>query len=169
MNKEQALDLLRQHYVAADTSVAEGRPYCSCGAWLQLGWYDHMAQVLAQATTLVTEPHTAPARSTDPGTSHVASKSINMRAGSQRALLLAAYTWGERHQHARFREGLTDEEAMEVAVEVSPSSGYWKRCAELREAGLIKDTGMTRAGASGLERMVCVITDEGVEWLRRNT
>jgi hypothetical protein len=95
---------------------------------------------------------TIPARATDPGTSHKATANIQIKAGTQRTLLLQAF------------DGLqdaTDEEAMENAQGVSASSEYAKRCSELREAGYIEPTGDERPGNSGQARIVCRITDAG--------
>lgn len=50
--------------------------------------------------------------------------------------------------------GLTDLEAAR-AVDADPESCWWKRCSELRAAGLIVDTGETREGTRGRARMVC--------------
>ena len=43
------------------------------------------------------------------------------------------------------------------------SSSPWKRCSELREAGLIQDTGQRRDSTYGSEVMVCRITSKGSE------
>lgn len=102
---------------------------------------------------------TPAARTTDPQTSHRAAAAITLRAGTQRALLLQSFV--------RAGEGLTDEEAMERAVGVSPSSEYAKRCSELREAGWISPTGQTRKGNSGQDRIVSEITDAGQAAYRR--
>jgi hypothetical protein len=79
--------------------------------------------------------------------------SVAYRAGSQKALLLAEFAWaGDR--------GLTDDEA---AINVGlDRSCFWKRCGELRQDGMIADTGATREGPMFKEqRMVSVITDAG--------
>lgn len=114
--------------------------------------------------TLCGEPRTIPARNTDPGTSHAATEEIKVRAGTQRAKLLTVF----RHGGFFGVDGLTDEQAMEGAVGVSPTSEYAKRCSELREAGFIEPTGETRRGASGMERIVSRITDKGRAWVRDN-
>lgn len=114
--------------------------------------------------TLCGEPRTIPARSTDPGTSHAATEEIKVRAGTQRARLLAEFATA----HRAGENGLTDEQAMECAIGVSPLSEYAKRCSELREAGFIEPTGETRRGASGMERIVSRITDKGRAWVRDN-
>jgi|688.fasta_scaffold171147_6 hypothetical protein len=92
---------------------------------------------------------TPSARAVDPGTSHAAAASMAKPSRGQRAALLAVY-----RSHPG---GLTDEEACVLAV----IPGGWKRCSELRAAGLIRETGRTRPGASGREQRVCeaVITD----------
>ena len=97
---------------------------------------------------------TAPARHSDPETSHAAAK-MPFRRNSQRHVLLAAY-WGAR-------SGLTDEEAA-VAAEIYKGCP-WKRCSELREMGMIAPTGRTRASSMGAEQRVCAITAKGLETL----
>lgn len=99
-----------------------------------------------EAPSLFDIPH---ARSTDPGTSHAAAKTV--RVGSHIAHLLAAY--------CDFPEGLTDEEAGTNAG--LAGTGYWKRCSDLRAWGWIARTGTTRAGSTGAAQEVCSITDAG--------
>lgn len=101
---------------------------------------------------------TIPSRRSDPGTSHNAATAIKVKAGTQRAKLLLAFRDAPT---TRLQGDLTDEEAMEDAEGVSPVSEYAKRCSELRDAGLIEPTGETRKGASGVDRIVSVITDAG--------
>lgn len=98
-----------------------------------------------------------------PGTSQVTpadQQIVSVRPGSQRAKILMAYL-------AAGIEGCTDDQAARSA-EVSMRSCYWKRCGELRQAGLIEpmvagdeDIPVTREGESGTSRTVCVITPEG--------
>lgn len=97
---------------------------------------------------------TIPSRSTDPDTSRKAEPGP-MRAGSQRARLLAAFARPEAV------DGLTDEEAADLADGVPYRSEFAKRCSELRAAGLIEPTGSTRPGVAGHERIVSRITDGG--------
>ena len=74
-------------------------------------------------------------RSSDPETSRQVSP---MRIGSHRAILLAIY--------ADATLGLTDEEAASRAsAQGHEIKGYWKRCSDLRTAGLIHDLGIRRA------------------------
>lgn len=103
-----------------------------------------------------------PSRSTDPETSHAAAREIRVKANSQRALLLDAFSmW----THA----GATDEQAMlSTDGSVSPTSEYAKRCSELREGGFIEATGETRAGSAGPQRIVSRITDKGRAWIEAN-
>lgn len=105
-----------------------------------------------------------PSRTSDPATSHQAAKEIKVKANSQRARLLEA--------HYRFTEwrpeGLTDEEAMRIAVDVSPVSEFSKRCSELREGGFIEPTGETRPGSAGPQRIVSKITPKGIAWIEAN-
>lgn len=98
---------------------------------------------------------TIPARRSDPGTSHGAAAAVTVKANNQRGILLAAFG------ATADPEGLTDEQAMEASVGVSPTSEYAKRCSELRDAGLIQETGGTRMGNAGRPRIVSAITDAG--------
>lgn len=111
------------------------------------------------------DPRVIPSRSTDPVTSHKAAAAITVKAGSQRAKLLDAFMDSYKTEisswQGHFPSGLTDEEAMNRALGVSPSSEFSKRCSELREAGLIEATGETRPGGSGHQRIVSKITDKG--------
>lgn len=81
-----------------------------------------------------------------------------MRPPNQQMRLLAEYpAAGER--------GLTDEEAADAA-KVPVRSNFWKRCGELRVAGLIEQQvvagkPVVRKGTSGIDQMVCVITGPG--------
>ena len=98
-----------------------------------------------------------------PGTSQVTpadQQIVSVRPGSQRAKILMAYL-------AAGDEGCTDDQAA-LSAEVSSRSCYWKRCGELRQAGLIEpmvagdeDIPVTREGGSGVLRTVCTITPEG--------
>lgn len=90
------------------------------------------------------------ARRRDYPTSNAGASDVSYRAGSQKARLLAAY------QDAG-SVGLTDEEAC-TAARISLLSCYWKRCNELRQAGVITATGEQRRGRAGVERMVCRIS-----------
>jgi hypothetical protein len=103
---------------------------------------------------LIREPRTL-ARGSDPETSQQAAAAAERRNPSQRDRLLRAYMIaGDR--------GLTDEEAG-VSAGLS-GSGYWKRCSDLRNLGLIAPLGPLREVSSGLMAQVCAITPEG--WRR---
>ena len=94
------------------------------------------------------------ARTTDPDTSHASAKRPFQR-GSQRHRLLTEYSVRP--------EGLTDEEA--AAFTHITKGCPWKRCSELREAGLIVATDETRPSLGGATQRVCVITTLGYEAL----
>lgn len=85
-------------------------------------------------------------RPTDPWTSGHAERSIRDTAATQRELILAVYRTNP--------DGLTDEEAAEIA---GVRGCWWKRCSELRQLGMIFDTGRVRAGAAGRPRIICAI------------
>lgn len=89
------------------------------------------------------------ARSTDPETSHIAERLITSRRPSQMLRLLAAYG----------TQPLTDEEAS-IITGVRHQSAT-KRCADLRNGGLIEPTGDTALGSARMPQRICRITDEG--------
>ena len=95
-------------------------------------------------------------RSSDPETS----RQVNpMRVGSHRAILLAIY--------ADATLGLTDEEASTRALAQGHEiRGYWKRCSDLRTAGLIQDLGIRRELSTGSQGIVCCITQLGLDTFR---
>ena len=92
------------------------------------------------------------ARNSDPITSHQAAADL-ARVGGQRAELLAAY--------ASYSAGLTDEEAGAISGLAARGAGFWKRCSDLRRAGLIEITGQTRLSSAGKAQQVCMITEAG--------
>jgi hypothetical protein len=91
-------------------------------------------------------------RRNDGATSGAGAKAMTVRAGSQRAILLAVYR----------EQPLTDEEAGNASgLSMLPKCCYWKRCSELRQAGYIAPTGETRVSSAGVEQQVCRITTLG--------
>ena len=91
-------------------------------------------------------------RANNAATSKAGAKSLTVRAGSQRALLLSRYAL----------EALTDEEAGKASnLSSKPKCCYWKRCSELRQAGYIATTGVTRTSSAKVEQQVCSITETG--------
>ena len=95
-------------------------------------------------------------RANDPATSTKAAATIWVRAGSQRAKLLAQYDL----------DSMTDEEAGHASgLAMLPKCCYWKRCSELRQAGYIATTGVTRPSSAGVEQLVCAITQAGHDLL----
>jgi hypothetical protein len=95
---------------------------------------------------------------TDNGaTSKAGAKSLRVRAGSQRALLLSRYEV----------DSMTDEEAGHASgLAMLPKCCYWKRCSELRQAGYIATTGVMRRSSAGVDQHVCAITEAGHDLLR---
>ena len=93
-------------------------------------------------------------RNTDPTTSRKAAEQVAPRRGTQMARLLAEYSIASI--------GLTDDQAGQRA---GLTTGYWKRCADLRRLGYIVDTHTTRPSNQGCQAMVCVITASGIEAL----
>lgn len=97
-----------------------------------------------------------------PQTSAQAARDVMGRAKGQRWKLLREYR-ATTHDGTFDDGGMTDEE---VADRVNlQASCYWKRCGELRDLGLIVDTGRTRPGAAGSARIVCRITQMGADVL----
>lgn len=95
-------------------------------------------------------------RSSDPETSRQVSP---MRIGSHRAILLAIY--------ADATLGLTDEEAaFQASSQGHEIKGYWKRCSDLRTAGLIHDLGIRKTLSTGSQGIVCAITQAGFDMAR---
>ena len=89
-------------------------------------------------------------------TSTSGAKAMTVRAGSQRALLLAQYEL----------DSMTDEEAGHASgLSMLPKCCYWKRCSELRQAGYIATTGVTRRSSAGVDQHVCAITQAGHDLL----
>lgn len=95
------------------------------------------------------------ARRDDPATSKKAGKEITVRAGSQRAKILAAYIYGPFTDYeAGQRSGYGDPARY-------PNCCYWKRCSELRQAGFIEVTGETRRSPAGQLQQICRLTEAG--------
>lgn len=93
-------------------------------------------------------------RTGDGATSRAPLPNLAVRAGSQRHTLL--------QQYGAAPYGLTDEQAGQVSgLADLPRCCYWKRCSELRQAGYIAATGITRASTAGEAQQVCAITETG--------
>ena len=60
-------------------------------------------------------------------------------------------------------DGLTDDEAARDAGVLDTC--YWKRCHELRQQGLIVNTGRKRIGLSGRKRIVCAPVATAGDWI----
>lgn len=98
------------------------------------------------------------ARNSDPATSKAAAESVKVTAKSQAAKLLMA--------HYRNPQGLTDEEAAEIAG-LNPRSEFRTRCSSLRNMGLLDDTLFTRQSSMGRQNVVRVITQQGIDLVKR--
>ena len=94
-------------------------------------------------------------RNTDPEGSVNGAKHIRLRQSSQAYSLLIAYMGSPVY-------GLTDEQACTIRG----IHHGWKRCADLRRLGLIEPTGDMRETTSGVNAMVCRITQAGLEALK---
>jgi len=92
-------------------------------------------------------------RATDPDTARMAAGFVTAKATTARVRLMEA--------HALWPQGLTDEEAADVAGLVLTSE-YATRCSELHRMGFLEDTGVTRSGRAGAERMVRRISTAGL-------
>lgn len=94
----------------------------------------------------------------DHPTSVAGAVAVKERAPSQKIQLLRAYDYaGER--------GFTDEQAAYYAGLLK--SCYWRRCTDLRSLGYIEqpEGSPVRKGTSGVSRIICTITTEGVAYL----
>ncbi len=80
-------------------------------------------------------------------TTKIADNLISKKAPNLRMKILQAYIEAGS-------QGLTDCEAAEKMGMLDTC--YWKRCNELRQEGLIIDTGNKRKGLKGVLRIVCV-------------
>jgi hypothetical protein len=91
------------------------------------------------------------ARHSDPDTSHkAAERAPSVRAHDRRLVL---------HEHYEHPDGLTD---FELAANLGrQQTSVGKRRGELRDIGLIKDTGFTRPAPSGSQAIVWALTPAG--------
>jgi len=94
-------------------------------------------------------------RNTDPEGSQNGAKHVKPRRASQAMRLLAIYAENPIM-------GLTDEEASSQAGILHG----WKRCSDLRRLGFIEDAATMRETTSGVNAMVCRITQAGLEALK---
>jgi hypothetical protein len=102
-------------------------------------------------------------RSTDPVTSKQGAKDVLPRRDSQQGQLLRMYALYPIN-------GLTDEQAGEFSgLARKPKCCYWKRCSELRQKGLIEDTGNVAMSSAGSPMMICRLTVKGAELLQEWT
>lgn len=85
------------------------------------------------------------ARATDPATAHTAAQLAEPKAGTNRAIAL-------HHLRQAGERGLTDFELADLTGLQQTSVG--KRRGELRDAGLVVDTGRTRPAPSGAPAIV---------------
>jgi DNA-binding transcriptional ArsR family regulator len=100
---------------------------------------------MSEAFQMVLDEVLAPvARRTDPATSHVAAKRATVNAGTNRALALRLLREAP--------DGLTDFELAERAGLQQTSIG--KRRGELRDQGLVCDSGRRRPAPSGSPAIV---------------
>ena len=105
---------------------------------------------MSELTLFDTNP-THIARSTDPETSRKAAERVAYRSGTHKARLLAEY-------RAVYPNGLTDDEAGDLVGLM----GAWKRCADLRNDGMIEPFDV-KMGRYGTEVRVCRATERGLE------
>jgi len=96
-------------------------------------------------------------RKSDPATSHHAAEDNRPRRMTQATRLLLAYADGW---------ALSDEEAVKKAG-LATAGSPWKRCSDLRKAGYIQPTGELVLTAHGSKAQVCIVTEKGVQEIRR--
>lgn len=133
---------------------------------------DAVSQAVARVLALPSAVTSVPARATDPATAraagdrHATSDVGRFSRASTSGRLLVAFA---RNALAG-AEGLTDQEATRMLladeVRVARFEGVRRRCSDLRRAGFISATGLTRCNdGSPDESDVCRITDAGmVAW-----
>jgi hypothetical protein len=92
------------------------------------------------------------ARATDPDTSHAAARDATPTADTNRALALKTL---QRYPYW----GLTDFELADLTGVAQTSIG--KRRGELRDAGLVEDSGLRRPAPSGSKAIVWRVTATG--------
>ena len=98
-------------------------------------------------------------RNPDWTSSIMGAQSVAYRAGTQKAKLLQAFK-------DAYPDNLTDEEAATKAG-INLASEYSKRCGELRQDSAIvvvwlsEGTPLTRAGQSGIQRIVSIYNERG--------
>lgn len=100
----------------------------------------------------------APAsRASDPETSKQGERDVRPRRGTQAMRLLQAY-----YDISKTLGGTSDEGAARFA---GLNNGGWKRCSDLRRAGLIEPTGEVVLSQYGSSVQVCRITAAGIAHL----
>lgn len=123
--------------------------------------FDDVRREVARHSPVTSVP-SAPARSTDPETSHAAAKAerdvSRFSARSRQARLLAVFAGGQ----------FTDQQATVrvIGASAAPSAfdGCRRRCSDLRAAGYLYDTGLRRTNtASNDESVVWGITLAGMQ------
>lgn len=134
----------RQAAEAAADTRSRVQPLPGTSSWL----------VIADGDTI---PHAWTARASDPDTSHAATPTSE-RVRADQALVLET--------HEMHRGGLTDFELGDL-VDRQPTSAGKRRC-ELRDVGLIEDSGKRRNTPSGATAIVWRITDAGIEAARKD-
>lgn len=88
------------------------------------------------------------ARTSDQETSKAGARSVQYRAGSQKAKLLAAYVAAGRP--------ITDAEAADAAgLLAKPGCCWWHRCSDLRADGMLEVVGTGVSPVTGESVMMC--------------
>jgi hypothetical protein len=98
------------------------------------------------------------ARSTDPGTSHAAARSMRDAVTGQRRLVLRAVAWAGA-DGATAWDIVTD--LMRRGLPMIQQSVVARRLTDLHAAGLIEDSGDTRKGSSSRQLIVWRVTHAG--------
>jgi len=128
---------------------------------MNVSLFDQAVEVVEQSNELLNDVMKYGARSGDPDTSKsAASNKRNLiRWGTHRTRLLETYYEADPTVP---QPQLTDEQSAHLAGLTPPSSSSpWKRSSELRDSGLIEDTGERKRSSYGAEVMVCQITESG--------
>lgn len=96
-------------------------------------------------------------RNTDPDTSHIAAQAALSRKATDQRLVLRI--------HAANPDGLTDFELADIAQRAQTSLGV--RRGQLRDAGLIVNSGLKRPSPSGSPSIVWKISEAGLRAAER--
>jgi len=101
-------------------------------------------------------------RKNDPPTSKGGAEAGKTNAKTQRTQLLMAY------YKNRLQGPMTDDQVADACgLREVISNSWWKRCSELRNLKLITKVGTAHSPFTGVERMTCEISIEGIALINK--